>query len=115
MKIYKSDYCYLCIYFLQVAEIVQTIDELVTFTKNLTPGSESLKKQVDSRSEELTNPSLAATLKDEAKKVFEEEADNARSSSRHCAYMYIVSVFSMMYMLYVYALELLMAINFFYY
>ena len=77
--------------------MVQTMEELHVFTKNLTTGLKSLKKQVDSRSEELTNPSLAATLEDEAKKVFVEEVDNARSSSRHCAYMYIV--FSMMYML----------------
>ena len=41
--------------YLRVAEVVQTMEDLVTFTKNLTPGTAAMTKAVEGRSEELNN------------------------------------------------------------
>lgn len=41
--------------YLKVAEVVQSMEDLVTFTKNLTPGTASMTKAVEARSEELNN------------------------------------------------------------
>lgn len=57
----------LCV--VQVAEVVQSMEELVTFTKNLSPGMTSMTKQVDSRTEDLTNPSHADILTAESDQV----------------------------------------------
>lgn len=54
---------------LQVAEVVQSMEELVTFTKNLSPGMTSMTKQVDARTEDLTNPSHADLLTAESDQV----------------------------------------------
>ena len=52
-----------------MAEVVQSMEELVTFTKNLSPGMTSMTKQVDSRTEDLTNPSHADILTAESDQV----------------------------------------------
>ena len=41
--------------YLKVAEVVQSMEDLVTFTKNLTPGTAAMTKAVEARSEELNN------------------------------------------------------------
>jgi vinculin len=48
--------------YIKVAEVVESMEELVTFTKNLSPGMTSMTKQVDGRTEDLTNPSHADIL-----------------------------------------------------
>lgn len=53
----------------QVAEIVQSMEELLQFTKNLSPAITNMTKQVDGRREDLTNPSHAAILEDESEQV----------------------------------------------
>ena len=53
----------------QVAEVVQSMEELVMFTKNLSPGMASMTKQVDARTEDLTNPSHADILTAESDQV----------------------------------------------
>ena len=53
----------------QVAEVVESMEELVTFTKNLSPGMTSMTKQVDGRTEDLTNPSHADILTAESDQV----------------------------------------------
>ena len=45
------------------------MDELVMFTRNLTPGMTNMTKQVDARQEDLTNPSHAAILGEESEQV----------------------------------------------
>ena len=45
------------------------MEELVTFTKNLSPGMTSMTKQVDGRTEDLTNPSHADILNAESDQV----------------------------------------------
>lgn len=58
-----------CIAHVQVAEVVQSMEELVTFTKNLSPGMTNMTKQVDGRTEDLTNPSHADLLTAESDQV----------------------------------------------
>ena len=53
----------------QVAEVVASMEELVTFTKNLSPGMTSMTKQVDGRTEDLTNPSHADIITAESDQV----------------------------------------------
>ncbi|KAL5479938.1 hypothetical protein EMCRGX_G023541 [Ephydatia muelleri] len=48
--------------YIKVAEVVQTMDDLVTFTKNLSPGITSMTKMVETRYQDLTNPSHASIL-----------------------------------------------------
>jgi vinculin len=55
--------------YIKVAEVVQSMEELVTFTKNLSPGMTSMLKQVDGRMEDLTNPSHADILSAESDQV----------------------------------------------
>ena len=45
------------------------MEELVTFTKNLSPGMTSMTKQVDNRTDDLTNPSHADILRAESDQV----------------------------------------------
>ena len=45
------------------------MEELVMFTKNLSPGMASMTKQVDARTEDLTNPSHADILTAESDQV----------------------------------------------
>lgn len=45
------------------------MDELVMFTRNLSPGMTNMTKQVDARQEDLTNPSHAAILGEESEQV----------------------------------------------
>ena len=52
-KIVKS--CRAVQEYLKVAEVVQSMEDLVTFTKNLTPGTTSMTKAIEARSEELNN------------------------------------------------------------
>ena len=49
--------------YLSVAEIVESMEELVTFVKNLTPGMTEMAKKVDTRIEELTHQVHADMLK----------------------------------------------------
>ena len=79
MKIIKVILCYY--YFLQIAELVENVEEVGTFAENLASGSKTVMRQVDSRRLDLTDPSLAAILEDEVKKVLEEKANHARSSA----------------------------------
>lgn len=51
--------------YLKVAEVVQSMEDLVTFTKNLTPGTAAMTKAVEGRSEELNNRDHAAMLDEE--------------------------------------------------
>ena len=53
------------------------MDELVTFTKNLRPGMTSMTNQVDTRTDDLTNPSHADILRVESDQV------------RMCTYTYM--------------------------
>ena len=46
-----------------------SMEELVTFTKNLSPGMTSMTKQVDGRTEDLTNPSHADIITAESDQV----------------------------------------------
>ena len=57
--------------YIKVAEVVESMEELVTFTKNLSPGMTSMTKQVDGRTEDLTNPSHADILTAESDQVRE--------------------------------------------
>ncbi|CAH1270147.1 VCL [Branchiostoma lanceolatum] len=41
--------------YLAIAEVVETMEDLVTFVKNLTPGMTGMSKMVDARSKELTH------------------------------------------------------------
>lgn len=65
--IYLICTCYVC--YLQVAEIVQSMEELVEFTKSLSPGISNMTRQVDGRREDLTNASHAAMLEEETDQV----------------------------------------------
>ncbi|KAK2568276.1 Vinculin [Acropora cervicornis] len=49
--------------YLSVAEIVESMEELVTFVKNLTPGITEMAKKVEARIEELTHQVHADMLK----------------------------------------------------
>lgn len=49
--------------YLSVAEIVESMEELVTFVKNLTPGITEMAKKVEGRIEELTHQVHADMLK----------------------------------------------------
>ena len=49
--------------YLSVAEIVESMEELVTFVKNLTPGITEMAKKVEARLEELTHQVHADMLK----------------------------------------------------
>ncbi|KAL9979828.1 hypothetical protein ACROYT_G017545 [Oculina patagonica] len=49
--------------YLSVAEIVESMEELVTFVKNLTPGITEMAKKVEARIEELTHQDHADMLK----------------------------------------------------
>ena len=66
-KIVKS--CEGIIEYIKVAEVVQSMDELVTFTRNLSPGMTSMTKLVDARQQDLTNPSHADILEAESDQV----------------------------------------------
>ena len=48
--------------YLQVAEVVERMDDLVTFVKNLTPGITNMAKQVEARAKELTHVTHASIL-----------------------------------------------------
>ena len=45
------------------------MDELVMFTRNLSPGMTNMTKQVDGRQADLTNPSHATILGEESEEV----------------------------------------------
>lgn len=45
------------------------MEELLQFTKNLSPGITNMAKQVDSRREDLTNSSHASKLEEESEQV----------------------------------------------
>lgn len=45
------------------------MEELLQFTKNLSPAITNMTKQVDGRREDLTNPSHADILEDESEQV----------------------------------------------
>ncbi|XP_003382439.1 PREDICTED: vinculin-like [Amphimedon queenslandica] len=66
-KIIKT--CEGVIDYIKVAEIVQSMEELLQFTKNLSPAITNMTKQVDGRREDLTNASHAAILEDESEQV----------------------------------------------
>ena len=55
--------------YLQVSEVVQTMEELVTFTKNLSPGMTTMTKMVDGRQQDLTNATHADILAAESDQV----------------------------------------------
>ncbi len=66
-KIVKA--CEGIIEYIKVSEVVQTMEELVTFTKNLSPGMTAMTKLVDARQQDLTNPSHAAIIEAESEQV----------------------------------------------
>ena len=48
--------------YLQVAEVVERMEDLITFVKNLTPGVTNMAKQVEARAKELTHVAHADIL-----------------------------------------------------
>ena len=48
--------------YLQVAEVVERMEDLITFVKNLTPGITNMAKQVEARAKELTHVAHADIL-----------------------------------------------------
>lgn len=48
--------------YLSVSEVVETMEDLVTFVKNLTPGLTSMTREVDAREKELTHRAHAQLL-----------------------------------------------------
>lgn len=66
----------------QVAEIVQSMEELLQFTKNLSPAITNMTKQVDGRREDLTNPSHAAILEDESEQVKRERENKILKNNK---------------------------------
>ena len=49
--------------------MVESIEDVITFTENLAPNLTSMVKLVDTRREELTNASHSAILEDELNQV----------------------------------------------
>lgn len=55
--------------YIKVSEMVESIEDVITFTENLAPNLTSMVKLVDTRREELTNASHSAILEDELNQV----------------------------------------------
>ena len=66
---YCTKYFSYCFVVYQVAEMVESLEDVGTFDANIGPSCNSVLKQVDGRRAELTNNSHAALLQEEINQV----------------------------------------------